>query len=487
MIARHSLLIACGAAFAGSVSYAALLGGLTTPVVVAALSGLGGLGVAHYLRNRGLARELSALREHIETTRQQAGALARHTRELRDSIVASQSFQPDLGKSPAAAADFAALSSIIRDVADGLSELDRRSEALETELSDLRRRQDHERAPQATPSWVASAARTAPKDPAPVKEAVQHREMPQTLAKTELRPMPAAPEISRAQEPPRAVRQLVAAAIAADRFDLFLQRAVQLPQRKIRGYEVTLRPDAGDLAIPNEDIRLAVDTLGHQLPFDRRLIVQTVRLARMFERRQREVLLFADVSQRYLMSEAAYEELTALVDEAPTAPQRIVLCLPQRFFRKAIAFEHEALRKLSDLGFRFLMRDIEDFELEPQRLYQMGVRWVRADARHFIDAININPVMMGVSSADFVTMLTRRKIDFLAAGAHDDETVAELIDLGVSFAQGPVFAPPQAVRADALDDERARSLPVEAPRTTPSQAAPVAAERRGLRELVRRA
>jgi EAL domain-containing protein (putative c-di-GMP-specific phosphodiesterase class I) len=481
MSARNVFLMATASALVGGVSYAALSFGVTVPIIAGLAAAFAAFAVGAVFRNRALHGEVDALREHLETTRQHAAVLARHTRELRESIIASPAFQPDLQSRASgahAAHDFVALSSVVRDVADGLSEIDRRTEVLELEVTDLRRKQELDgRAASTAPGWVAP--KQALSKEAPVREAVQSQ-------RAELHPIPSAPEINRAPEAPRAVRQLVAAAIAADRFDLFLQRIVGIPQRKIRGYDVTLRPDSGDLAIPNAELRLAVDTLGHQLPYDRRLIVQTVRLARMFERRERDVLLFADVSQRYLMSEAAFDELSALVEEAPFLPERIILSLPQRFFKKAIAYEHEALRKLSDLGFRFLMRDVEDFEMDPQRLYQMGVRWVRADARHVIDAVNFNPTMMGVSSADFVTVLARRKIDFIASNTGDDETIAELIDLSVAFAHGQAFAPPQAVRADALEEATQPARvpePVRAPMVAPSPAN----ERRGLRELVRRA
>lgn len=497
MSARTSLLIASAATLMGGVSYAAISLGLAAPAMAAVAALAGGVAVAGVARNRLLSAELAGLRDHLETTRQQAAILARHTRELRESLVSSPVLQPDSGKQNASSpADFIALSQVVRDVADGLSELDRRTEALEHELSDVRRKQDMEaRAASPSAGWVA------PRQAGQSAAGQFQREQNQVVAPSRasvrdgdqgaaLRPIPAAPEISRAPEAPRAVRQLIAAAIASDRFDLFLQRVVALPQRKIRGYDVTLRPDTGDLSITNEDIRLAVETLGHQLPFDRRLIIQTVRLARMFERRERDVVLFADISQRYLMSEAAFDEVSALVEEAPSAAQRIVLSLPQRFFKKAIAFEHEALRKLSDLGFRFQMRDIEDFEIEPQKLYQMGVRWVRADARQFVDTVASQPALLGVASADYVTMLARRKLDFLAANAGDDETIAELIDLGVGFGHGAVFAPPQAVRADALEDQqqKARSAPPSPvmDQKPPLQNSPMQ-ERRGLRELVRRA
>jgi cyclic-di-GMP phosphodiesterase TipF (flagellum assembly factor) len=298
-----------------------------------------------------------------------------------------------------------------------------------------------------------------------------------------LRGLPSEPEVSRPAEPPRAVRQLVVAAIAADRFDLFLQRVVGLPQRRVRGYEVTLRPDGSDVLIPNSEIRQAVEAVGHQLSFDRKLMIQTIRLARVFERRERDVMLFVDVSHRFLMSEDAFDDINALVADAPLAPQRIVLSLPQRFFAKAVATEHEALRRLSELGFRFLLRDVETFEFDLSRLSRIGVRWIRASAGALLEAVETRDQIMEVAVADFVALLDRRKIAFIAESVGEEATVAELLDLGVAYASGAVFAPPQAVRADVLESEMASSA-APAPAARPVEPGP---ERRGLRDIARRA
>lgn len=496
-------------------------------LAVAALSGVfAGGGVLLHVRAGNLMREVDILREHLESTRQNAALLARHTRELRDTFLAT-----NLEAGMMKPADFAALSTLVRDIADGVAELDRRTEAVEFEIAGIRRdpdatremfardaarhemrrqdmrreeppmrRQDMRQQETARTDVFADdeprqevrrqeLSRAEPPQSArpragvPVEDIIRD-DLPQPQsARPESEAGPTPPRLLRtgagANEPSRAVRQLVAAAIAADRFDLYLQRVVGLPQRRVRAYDVSLRPDGADASTANADIRQAVEAVGHQLAFDRRLMIQAVRLARVFEQRERDVVLFADVSQRFLMSEAAFDELEALVSDVPSAARRIVLCLPQRFFRKAVAFEHEALRALTKMGFAFAMRDVEDFNFDPLRLEQIGVRWLRMPAGRFLTAAHQRETLLDVASADFTALLARRRILFVVDGVAEENEIAELLDLNVEYAQGNVFAPPQAVRADVFEAPAAAK---EAPR--PVEPPP---ERRSLRDLARRA
>lgn len=514
-----------------------------------------GGGLLLHFRGGAILRELDVLREHLEATRQHAGLLARHTRELRETFLHAGGNGEE---TPVHPADFATLSALVRDLADGVAELDRRSEAVEAEIAELHRtRGAAQRA--AAPGWLAAGKashapampRSAPARPGFGAAAAGEAELPELggagraagagfrdsgLHASQIPPaepyrpqagqgpasqgsaefaarmpppaprMPAMPEPERprepieappaapepravhevplaprmpaANEPPRAVRQLVAAAIAADRFDLFLQRVVGLPQRRTRGYDVSLRPDGSDVAIPNTDIRQAVEAVGNQLTFDRKLMIQAVRLARVFEQRERDVFLFTDISQRFLMSEAAFDELDALVADVPAAPRRIVLCLPQRFFKKAVAFEHEALRTLGKMGFSFAMRDVEDLDIDPARLEQSGVRWIRMPANRFLAVAQENETLLDVATTDFVALLARRRVNFIADQVTDEREIAELLDLNVEFGHGLAFAPPQAVRSDVLDPPSQTDPP------RPPEPAP---ERRSLRDLARRA
>jgi cyclic-di-GMP phosphodiesterase TipF (flagellum assembly factor) len=446
-------------------------------LVVAAMAAGIATGVGLLRHQAGLARaELSLLRDHLEATRQQAALLARHTRELRDAVLDRDQRQA-LGL--AAQPDIGSMSEIIRDVADAVADLDRRTEAVEGEVM-LLRRDAMNRTSSPGPLWAAPSAPVpaayAP-DPAPAL-----RESPGFAPN--LKAVPPVPSMAGMTEPPRAVRQLVAAAIAADRFDLFMQRIVTLPQRKTRAYEVSLRPDGCDPRITTGDIRTAVEHVGHQLAFDRKLMVQTVRLARLFEQRGRDVLLVTDISQRYLLSEAAFDELRALVADAPDAPRRIILSLPQRFFRKAVAVENEAIRLMSDMGFRFMMREVDDFNLDLPRLQASNVRWVRMNAARLIAASQSSENELEVAAADFAALLGRRQISLLVDEVADEASVVELIDFNIAYAQGPVFSPPQAVRPEALEPQ------VNAPATLARAMAEQAThqpERRGLREIARRA
>lgn len=460
-------------------------------LVVAALSAAfvaGGMLV--HLRLKAARDELGVLRSHLESTRQHAALLARHTRELRESVVASNG-----GEGSVRASEFATLSALVRDLADNLSEMDRRAEGVEREIADVRRAAPvaAARAAVPAPGWVSAPRPVASPAPAPVAPPQTYAPpvVPAATAVPAPRTEPAfdpfedvapppAPRRESGAEPSRAVRQHVAAAIAADRFDLFLQRVVGLPQRRTRAYDITLRPDGVALTVANSEIRASVEAVGHQLAFDRKLMIQAVRLARVFMQRDRDVLLFVDISQRYLMSEAAFEELEALLADVPRAAERLVLCLPQRFFTKAVAYENEALRKLARLGFSLMMRDVTDLDLDLDlgKLARLNVRWLRMSSDHFITAAQQNETLLEVASADFVALLDRAKIAFITDGVSDESEIAELIDFGVEYAQGNAFAPPQAVRPDVL--QAGTSAPQSSPAAPPL-------ERRGLRDLAKRA
>lgn len=478
---RSLLKVVTVAVAAAGVTFVAQRFDLLVLVVAAMAAALVACIFALRASGHAVQDELALLRDHLETTRQQAAMLARMTREMRDAVV-----QHEAVAAPDRSEEWAALSEIVRDIADEMSELDRRTEQVEGELAALRR--DGLAQPQAAPRFTPAAQSPVP---APAAAVVARDIAPDEFGDAlvaptvpGLREIPGVPDLSNFGEPPRAVRQLVAAAIAADRFELYLQRIVSLPQRKTRAYEVSLRPDGCDPRISTSDIRTAVEHVGHQLAFDRKLMVQAMRLARMFEQRQRDVTLVADLSQRYLLSEPAFDELRALVADAPNAPRRIVLSLPQRFFKKAIAVENEALRQLSEMGFRFMVREVTDYNFELPRLQQSNVRWMRMDANRLIAASQSEEQTLEVAAADFAALLGRRQISLLIEGVNDEVTVAELIDFNIAYAQGQVFAPPQAVRPEVLEEAPAAAAPVARARTIEAQATP---ERRGLRELARRA
>ncbi len=436
-------------------------------------------GVMFQLRLMAANSELLLLRSHLESTRQHTALLARHTRELRENLSSAVGGEGKVGVS-----EFAALSALVRDIADGLSEVDRRAESAVREIADLRR---------AVPEFKPiPAPLPAPVAAPPSRAAAPLR--PATPAHGQAKPAPgaAAPRRESANpEPSRILRQQVVAAIAADRFDLYLQRVVSLPQRRTRAYDFTLRPDGVALSTPDSEIRASVEAVGHRLSFDRKLMIQAVRLARVFVQRDRDVLLFVDISQRYLMSDAALAELEALLVDFPRAAERLVLCLPQRFFVKAVAYEHEALRKLASLGFTLMLRDVINLELDLAKLSHLNVRWLRMAGKNFLAEIQNGSAVLDVAASDFVALLARSKIAFIAEGVSDEAEIAELIDYGVEFAQGNALAPPQAVRPDVLQGGAA--APAQAVRpdvlqggaAAPAQVA--AAEKRSLRDLARRA
>jgi hypothetical protein len=245
---RSLLVTMTIAAAAAGLSLFAARHDLLVLVVAALAAGVtaGGL----YLRNRSriVLDELVVLREHLEVTRQQAAMLARMTREMRDIV-------SDQAGNDASGADgrptIAAMTEIVRDIADNLSDLDHRTDALESEISLLRR--DAAMRPTVQTYWQA------PPPPAVVAPLAHE----QGDARPALREMPPVPDLTSFGEPPRAVRQLVAAAIAAGEPAARWWRSAPFNRRNPDGRRACrasahLRPQAdGPDHPPRPDVRAA--------------------------------------------------------------------------------------------------------------------------------------------------------------------------------------------------------------------------------------
>ncbi len=512
----------------GSVALLHRLGLLWVGAVLgtAALAGALGFVLPQLFHMRRHLRQTEAL---VDQTRQNVALLARYTRELRESALQTarcEQFRSD---------DLAALSALVHDLAHDAAEMDRR---LEETLAQLP--QSYSLAQGHAPRAEPVARDFVPKVTVPLREETPSASSPlaspiapqrvvplappapsvfvsQGIISTSTPPIePAAirgiervplPGLTRlgSSEPSRQIRQLVSSAIAADRFDLYLQRVIGLPQRKIRAYHLTLRPEGSDLSIDNTHLRMAIESVGHQLAFDRRLMLQAIRLARSFVQTRREGQIIIDLSQRFLVSEAAMADVRGLLADQPDLAQRIVLAMPLRFFSRSVSYDHEALGALHRLGFQFMASEVEEFAFDPIRLARIGVRWLRMESARLLDLVSANDTLLGVAAADIVEMLERNHLHLIAENIEDEATIAELLDYDIGFAQGSAIAPPQPVRSDtfealatkaagnsaALGSYGGHAVQNQAPQTGMGTvgAGPLPPEekRSGLRELARRA
>ncbi len=293
----------------------------------------------------------------------------------------------------------------------------------------------------------------------------------------------------------------IGSAIEGGRIDLYLQPIVMLPQRKVRFYEAMsrLKADNGDMVAAADFLKYA--EAGALMPkLDHLTVLRCVQVVRRLLLKNREIGLFCNVSGLTL-TDASFSSLLELVEANRAIATSLVLEFTQSAVRAMGPIEHESLAALAERGFRFSMDNRTDLRVEPRELTDRGFRFVKASANLLLN--RAGAASTDIHPADFSDLLGRYGIDLIAERIESENVVVDLLDYDVRFGQGFLFAPPRPVRAEALQStngeapkdyareqgkpglgEAGRSTLGPAP-ATPQVAAPVAASRGSLAQLIR--
>jgi cyclic-di-GMP phosphodiesterase TipF (flagellum assembly factor) len=240
----------------------------------------------------------------------------------------------------------------------------------------------------------------------------------------------------------------IRAAVELDRFELYLQPIVGLPQRKVRFYEALgrLRLPTGELLQTCDFVPLA-ESIGSMPSIDNRMMFLCVQALRRLARKTPDVGLFCSLSPSTLLDEPFAKLLEFLAANRALAPS-FVLQFTQQAVRGMGAREHESLAALTELGFRFCISEVPGLRLEPAELAQRGFRYVKMRADVLLNPARHAPG--DVQPADLSDLLGRFGIALVVDGIQNEGSVIELLDHDVQYAEGPLFSQPRPVRADAL-------------------------------------
>jgi cyclic-di-GMP phosphodiesterase TipF (flagellum assembly factor) len=321
-------------------------------------------------------------------------------------------------------------------------------------------------APVPTPSAPVPAPRILPVQEAlpreaPAREAPAH-EPPLREPPLESPPPRAAADAVRVVADPRGAE--VVAALRADRIEVHLQPVVALPQRKVRFYEALayLRgPD--DAAFAPAESGPALEAAGLTPELDAKMVARAAAIARHLAARGSEGLVAIALAPASLRAPGFLRALGRVLESHPDVLGRLVLSVSQRCWRNLDAEAAGALGALRARGVAFALDRATDLRLDPLALADRGVRFAKLPAD-----LLLRPVQGEASDyamADLATVLARAGIRLVAEGVEREGDVPDLIELDVPLAQGGVFAPPRALRADVLGG--AAPKPAAAPPAAP--------------------
>ncbi len=169
-----------------------------------------------------------------------------------------------------------------------------------------------------------------------------------------------------------------------------------------------------------------------------------MQLVRKMQRRRHDTQgSFCNVSPASLRDHAFVQELVHFLETNRELAGGLIFEIAQTAARAAGAEELRFLARLGRLGCRFSIDRLEDLNLDPAALQRARVRFVKADAALLLQTAQRE-------GRDRVRRLKRdldaHGIDLIADRVEDEDTLVELLDLGIDFGQGYLFGEPRLAR-----------------------------------------
>ncbi|NEW89830.1 EAL domain-containing protein [Rhodopseudomonas sp. WA056] len=312
--------------------------------------------------------------------------------------------------------------------------------------------------PATVPVPAPVPAPTSAAVPAAAASTVTDPEAAPRVARDELPPEVAVPAAATAMTAPApdGLRLLpaVRSAVEAERFDLYLQPMVTLPQRKVRAYEVVTRlRDEADQTIGADSYLPIAEAAGLMGRIDHAILLRAVQVVRRLLVRNKEVGLFVNISGATLADPAAFAQCLDFLEANRALAPSLLLEFKQSTLRNLGPVEAEHLAALAQRGYRFSIDHVTDLRFEPRELADRGVRFIKVPASlllaaHDTASADIHPV-------DLSDLLGRFGIDLIAERIEGERAVVDLLDYDVRFGQGFLFAAPRPLRPETATNAAA--------------------------------
>jgi cyclic-di-GMP phosphodiesterase, flagellum assembly factor TipF len=255
---------------------------------------------------------------------------------------------------------------------------------------------------------------------------------------------------------------LVRDGIDAGRIDLYLQPVVTLPKRNVRYYEATsrLKAESGEVIAAGDFIKYA--EAGFLMPrLDHMTVTRCVQVVRRLLLKNRDIGLFCNLSSATL-TDSGFPQLLEFLEANRAIGPSLIFQFTQRAVRAMGPAEHESLAALAERGFRFSIDNVADLEDEGRELHERGFRFIKVPAA----------LLLGRDAApDLSGVFGGSGVDVVAERVESENIAADVLERGVRFGQGTLFAPPRPVRAEALQDGNGQEVK-SAPRTESEQGGP---------------
>jgi cyclic-di-GMP phosphodiesterase TipF (flagellum assembly factor) len=238
------------------------------------------------------------------------------------------------------------------------------------------------------------------------------------------------------------IRELILNAVHNNQIDVFIQKVVNLPQRKPRILEVFARIHAG------EDIHVAASRYlevaqKHDLmtAVDNLLLLRCLQMLRDTKDDTEALPCCLNITAATLHDSGFMNDLVTFLAQHKTLAARLIFELPQKELVDMDENITPILKGLSQLGCRFSMDHVESQRFNIHRLKAQHVRFIKLNAPWLIRESR-SPGGLG-RLTNIKKQLDGFGIDMIVEKIESEEDLRELLDIGVDYGQGYLFGKPQ--------------------------------------------
>lgn len=248
-------------------------------------------------------------------------------------------------------------------------------------------------------------------------------------------------------------------ALHQGRVDLHLQPIVSLPQRQVKFYESfsRLRHADGSLILPADfmDAARRANLIG---VIDLWMLYRCVHIVRRLSERDRRVGVFCNVSSASLEDDNIFPSFLQFMRQNQDLSGAVILEIEAERFEARSRAMRDNMNRISALGFRFSLDNVQTLSIDLPRLQDSGVRFVKvAGERLMRDLVPGGPrpvssINAQIAPEDVCAVFDRYGVALIAEKMEDEASVVEILALNVPYGQGHVFGSPRPVKASLMEE-----------------------------------
>jgi cyclic-di-GMP phosphodiesterase TipF (flagellum assembly factor) len=264
-----------------------------------------------------------------------------------------------------------------------------------------------------------------------------------------------------------ALLETVREALTENRVDLYLQPVVSLPQRRTVFYESfsRLRDESGRVLMPAEYLAVA-EPEGLVTTIDNLLLFRCVQIVRRLAKQDRKVGIFCNISTLSLADETFFPQFLEMLSANRDLAGALIFELGQAAFDARGSVEARNMGKLAELGFRFSLDKVVDFDLDLQDLARSDVKFLKIAAQPLLDELIeaddrlVLKSLPDLAAEDFCALTRRYGVEVIAEKVETERQVVDILELDIAFGQGHLFGEPRAIRDAVIAEADPPPAPV---------------------------